>query len=154
MENNQFPMSFEPVINFSLFKNPLITFESEKDAITMLRGLTWGFDQLCPYCVKNGTVQKATLTSTKPTFVCGACFRTFNHRTGTVFQNLKVPMMYVFQAIQTYFLHPKSYKFLIMQNIPTSREFKIKLVAKIEHMFESVEDPSFLDLTNLKDKNA
>lgn len=80
---------------------PLKTFVSERRAVNMLAQIRWRDGVSCPRCRAEFVIQYGSYQVFQR-YLCKDCGRTFNDKTGTVFEHSAVPLRKWYLAVYTY----------------------------------------------------
>lgn len=94
------------LLNFKNLDELTNKIKTEKQAINYFIKLRWGnkINPVCPFCNKCGAYN---FKNQNKTFKCKHCNKIFSYKTGTIFENTKIPMRKWFIAIYLFSSHKK-----------------------------------------------
>ena len=94
------------LLNFKNFDELTSKVKTEKQAINYFLKLRWGnkINPVCPFCNKCGAYN---FKNQNKTFKCKNCNKIYSYKTGTIFENTKIPMRKWFIAIYLFSSHKK-----------------------------------------------
>lgn len=94
------------LLNFKNLNELTNKIRTEKQAINYFNKLRWGnkINPICPFCNHCGAYN---FKNQNKTFKCKHCNKIYSYKTGTIFENTKIPMRKWFIAIYLFSSHKK-----------------------------------------------
>ena len=80
---------------------PLKTFVSERRAANLLAQIRWRDGVYCPRCRYESAIRYGSYREFQR-YLCKDCGRTFNHKTGTIFEHSTIPLRMWYLAVYAY----------------------------------------------------
>lgn len=126
------------MINFENLLQLLEKLKTEQDCINYFVKVRWNGEVKCPFCFHN----KVYSFQDKKRFKCKSCSQIFSYKTGTIFENTKIPMRKWFLAIYIQASHKKGISsHQLAKDLGTTQKTAWFMLQRIRHIMASNNNP-------------
>jgi len=129
---------FDIITNFSSLYELIMYFDSEEKCEEHLANLRWNDEPKCPSCSKKNV---SMLKGKRKQYKCYGCKRKFSVKTGSVFQDSKLPLLKWFVAIYLFTSHKRGISsHQLAKDVKVSQKTAWFMLHRIRVIFEGKND--------------
>lgn len=120
--------------------------KTEQECIEYFIQSRWNGNPICPHCKHT----KVYSFADKRNFKCKSCKRLFSYKTGSIFENTKVPMRKWFLAIYVHASHKKGISsYQLSKDIGVTQKTAWFMLQRIRHIMENGSHSPFNGITEM-----